>query len=103
MGLRGYLPKFVQGFLHHRTFQVRVKNHSSPIHTREMGIPQGVILSVTLFAVKINSLANVIPKDFRYTSSLYVDDYQLGYRHTDLNIIRHELQSTLDKIQLWVT
>ena len=101
MGLRGYLPKFVQGFLHHRTFQVRVKNHLSPIYTQEMGIPQGAILSVTLFAVKINSLANVIPKDLRYTSSLYVDDFQLSYRHTDLNIIRHELQSTLDKIQLW--
>ena len=40
---------------------------------QEMGVPQGSILSVTLFSLKINSLAKVLSKDVE--RSLYVDDF----------------------------
>ena len=38
-----------------------------------MGVPQGSILSVTLFILKINSIANVIPTGFE--KSLFGDDF----------------------------
>ena len=38
------------------------------------GVLQGSILSVTLFALKINSVAQLIPNNPQFTSSLYVDD-----------------------------
>jgi hypothetical protein len=38
-------------------FNVRVNSTYSEIQEQEMGVPQGSILSVTLFSIKINSLA----------------------------------------------
>ena len=54
--LRGRLPMFVSEFLSDRVFKVRFGNTFSDDYTQEMGVPQGSILSVTLFSLKINSL-----------------------------------------------
>ena len=53
-GLRGRLPTVVEGFLKNRQFQVC--SNFSQLYDQEMGIPQGSILSVTLFGQKINSV-----------------------------------------------
>ena len=55
-GLRGRLPNFISSFLHERSFEVRVGSTFSDSHPQEMGVPQGSILSVSLFSVKINSI-----------------------------------------------
>ena len=55
-GLRGRMPLFIQHFLNNRTFKVRLGALLSDIHNQEMGVPQGSILSVTLFILKINSI-----------------------------------------------
>jgi hypothetical protein len=41
-------------------FNVRVNSTYSDIQEQEMGVPQGSILSVTLFSIKINSLAKIL-------------------------------------------
>ena len=51
-GLRGSLPLFIAGFLADRKFQVRVGGSYSKPCNQEMGVPQGSILSVTLFCSK---------------------------------------------------
>ena len=48
----------------------------SDIHRQEMDSPQGSILSVTLFILKINSIADVIPSTFE--KFLFVDDFSIG-------------------------
>ena len=78
IGLRGNLPKFIQQFLNDRSFQVKAENQLSAVKRQHMGVPQGCILSVTLFIVKIDSIAQLIPKDPKNTSSLYVDDLQIS-------------------------
>jgi hypothetical protein len=40
-------------------FNVRVNSTYSEIQEKEMGVPKGSLLSVTLFSIKINSLAKV--------------------------------------------
>ena len=45
----------------------------SDIHEQEMGFPQGSILSVTLFILKINSFADIIP-----SKSFYVEDFSIS-------------------------
>jgi len=40
---------------------------------QEMGVPQGSVLSVTLFALKINSIVKAISPGVE--CSLYVDDF----------------------------
>ena len=70
-GLRGWLPLFIQGFLHNRQFQVRLGSHMSDSFDQEMGVPQGSILSVILFALKINSIVKNLSPGVE--CSLYVD------------------------------
>lgn len=100
-GLRGLLPKFIEQFLKNRTFKVRVNSTLSDSVEQENGVPQGSVLSVTLFIIKINQIANLIPKNPRMVASLYIDDLQLSFRHTDLNEIKTTLQETINTIYEW--
>ena len=61
-GLRGRLPIFISNVLQDRSFKVRVASTFSDSHPQEMGVPQGSILSVTLFSVKINSIHHPVFK-----------------------------------------
>jgi len=49
-GLRGRLPCFIEGFFKNRQFSVRLGACLSGLFDQEMGVPQGSVLSVTLFA-----------------------------------------------------
>ena len=51
-----FLPMFICDFLSDRYFKVRVGNTYSDPYSQEAGVPQGSILSVTLFSLKINNL-----------------------------------------------
>jgi hypothetical protein len=62
MGLKGKLPNCISNFLADREFNVRVNSTYSDIQEQEMGVPQRSILSVTLFSIKINSLAKISNK-----------------------------------------
>ena len=72
-GLRGRMPIFISKFLENRNFRIRLGSTLSDAFEQEMGVPQGSILSVTLFSLKINSLVKVLGKDVE--GSLYVDDF----------------------------
>ena len=68
---------------------------------QENGIPQGSILSVILFVILIDGISKLIPKDPRFHASLYMDDLQISYSHTDINIAKEKLQPLVDKIAGW--
>ena len=99
MGLRGNLPLFVKGFLHNRSFRVRVGGTLSQSFQQEMGVPQGSILSVTLFSIKINSLYKAVPSGL--TSSLYVDDLLLLASGKTTNTVERRLQVGIYRVQDW--
>ena len=67
--------------------------------TQEEGVPQGSILSVTLFIIKINSLAECIKKGI--DSSLFVEDFGLCYRGQNVDVIERQLQQCINKVQDW--
>ena len=72
-GLRGRLPCFIEGFVKNRQFSVRLGACLSGMFDQEMGVPQGSVLSVTLFALKINSIVKAISPGVE--CSLSVDDF----------------------------
>ena len=72
-GLRGRLPLFIESFLKNWQFHVRLGSSYSDLFDQEMGVPQGSILSVTLFGLKINSIVKAISPGVE--CSLYVDDF----------------------------
>lgn len=98
-GLRGRLPEFIGNFLTDRVFKVRVGACLSDCFNQEMGVPQGSILSVTLFILKINSIITCLPPGVR--SSLYVDDFLICYRAKQMRCIERQLQCCLNKINEW--
>ncbi|XP_058827599.1 uncharacterized protein LOC131687523 [Topomyia yanbarensis] len=65
----------VNSFLAERTFQVNVEGHLSPAHPLENGVPQGSVLSVTLFLVAIQPIFRVVPNSVQVL--LYADDILL--------------------------
>ena len=95
--LRGHLPIFIAIFLKDRSFKVRVGSTFSDSYLQEMGVPQGSILSVSLFSVKINSIAQCLKPGV--DCSLYVDDFQICYRSSNMSIIEGQLQLCLNKRQ----
>ena len=100
-GLRGHLPIFIAQLLKDRSFKLRVGSTFFESHLQEMGVPQGSILSVTLFSVKINNIAQCLKPGV--DCSLYVDDFQICYRSSNMSIIERQLQLCLIKLQQWAT
>ena len=100
-GLRGRMPIFISKFLENRNFRIRLGSTLSDAFEQEMGVPQGSILSVTLFSLKINSLVKVLGKDVE--GSLYVDDFLMSYRAKNTKSCERQLQGCLHKIEKWCT
>ena len=60
----------------------------SELHKQEQGVPQGSILSVTLFSIKINDIVkNINPG---VDCSLYVDDFLMCYRSKNMHTIERQ-------------
>ena len=98
-GLRGCLPMFICDFLSDRYFKVRVGNTYSDPYAQEAGVPQGSILSVTLFSLKINSIVSCLLPDIK--CSLYVDDLAIYYSSSHMPSIERKLQHSLNRLDRW--
>ena len=93
LGLRGRLPTFIENFLADRAMQVRVGFSLSDYYDQEQAVPQGGVLSTTLFSIKIN---DIVKCSGNLTDcSLYVDKSKAT--------IERQLQQNLNKIENWAT
>jgi len=95
-GLRGRLLLFIQSFLKNRQFHVRLGSSYSDLFDHKMGLPQGSILSVTLFGLKINSIIKTISTGVE--CSLYVYDFLMarnGLLCADVPLRNYSTKSTI--------
>ena len=99
MGLRGNLPVFIDNFLCDRSFMVVFGAVLSNTYVQEEGVPQGAILSTTLFNVKLNNIVKVLCPDVK--CSLYVDDFVIIFRSSTVQLIERRLQTNINKILDW--
>lgn len=99
LGYRGPMGFFISNFLRSRTFRVKIGNHLSDHYPQEQGVPQGSVMSVTLFALAINDIVADIPADI--CKSLYVDDLAIYYSSNNLNSMERKLQLAINKIKQW--
>ena len=97
-GLKGRLPICIDNFLSNRNFKVRVGT-TPGLQGQEEGVPQGSILSVTLFSIKINDIVKALNPGV--DCSLYVDDFLICYRSKHIHTIERQLQQCFNKIQKW--
>ena len=99
LGVKGRLAYFLESFLAERSFQVRVGSTLSDTFRLSQGVPQGSILSTTLFNIKINSIMNCL--DPKTDGSLYVDDFCMFYRSKSMRTIERHLQQCINRIEDW--
>ncbi|MBJ5505526.1 reverse transcriptase family protein, partial [Salmonella enterica subsp. enterica serovar Derby] len=98
-GLRGNLPLFIEGFLQNRRFRVRVGSTLSSYFPQEEGVPQGSVLSVTLFILRINDIFRQLPLTVRATG--FVDDLQIFCSSVNMGLAERQLQSAISKLSSW--
>ena len=98
-GMRGKLPLLIMDFLKDRIFKVRIGNTYSKEFSQEMGVPQGSVLSVTLFLIAINTVMRVITGQVNV--SLYVDDMRFSIASQRLESATRRMQTCLRKLDTW--
>ena len=99
LGRQGRLPIFIKRFLEDHTFQIRINNTLSDPKQKEIGVPQGSILSVILFMIKINKITMWLPQEIN--ESLYLDDSLLCYSSKNMVTIERKMQQCINKILKW--
>ncbi|MEL6605957.1 MAG: reverse transcriptase domain-containing protein [Cyanobacteria bacterium J06614_10] len=99
MGLRGNLPIFLQNFLKTREFCVRVGATHSDFVSQNEGLPQGSVLSVTLFAIAINDITKQLGQDVQCT--LYVDDFTIFKSAINEAHSTRAIQTTINRLENW--
>jgi hypothetical protein len=68
-------------------------------NVQENGDPQGSVLSVTLFAIAINSVVSTIGP--HVSTSLYVDDVVISCASKSMDTIERRLQLTINRLSHW--
>ncbi|GBN27822.1 hypothetical protein AVEN_28122-1 [Araneus ventricosus] len=63
------------------------------------GVPQGSVLSVTLFIIHLSQILNCLPPYVH--GSLYVDDLQISCQGSNMNMIERQLQHAVNKLVAW--
>ena len=99
--IRGSLGKFILNYLRNRRFRVKIGSHRSAYFEQQQGVPQGGVLSCSLFALAINDIVGDVPGDIQ--KSLYVDDLALYYASSRLPVIERKLQLAINQISKWAS
>ena len=99
MGIKGNLIRFIHSFLSNRFIKVRVGNVLSNAFKQEEGVPQGSVLSVTLFAVAINGILDEVPNPVR--ASLFVDDLAIYCTAYDAISACRYVQKAINAVSKW--
>ena len=79
---------------------VRVGGVCSEEFTQHQGVPQGSVLSCTLFSLAISELAKVIPANTDCT--LYVDDFAIYASGANLPRLTRLIQVAVNKAHVWL-
>lgn len=88
-GLNGHFLHYIKNFLSKRTFKVTMNGLKSQQKNLTNGVPQGEVLSVSLFLVAINKIANEIPDTVK--ACLFADDLLIYSSGNDIYNIRNNL------------
>ncbi len=97
--IKGNMFAFIQDFLRDRIFQVRIQDVLSSAYTQENGIPQGSVISPTLFIIGITGIAQIINPPVNY--GVFADDLVIYITSSNLQSQTSILQKTTNNLKKW--
>jgi len=101
MHVTGNLYNFIEQFLQNRKIAVRVNGTTSEYASIKAGVPQGSVISPTLFNIMINDIFNNIPEDIQY--SIYADDGAMWINCSNMQSGVEKIQIAIDAVRSWST
>ena len=100
MGLEGNQPHFIQQFLLARRISVRQGSTVSDPYAVVNGVPQGAVISPTLFIIMINDLMVKVGEGIQ--CSLYADDCAIWVSGLTVKECTDKIQAALNEIDVWL-
>lgn len=97
LGVPDYIQKIIHSFLTNRNFMVKVNETLSTPRNISAGLPQGSVLSPTLF----NVYTSDIPRMADTKLALFADDTALFTAHEDIFIAQNRIQNNLEELISW--
>lgn len=98
-GIKGRMYNYVENFLQNRRFRVWNAGAISSPRLQENGIPQGSVLSVTLFIIAMNSVFGSIPQGIHII--VYADDITLIIHGKYAAVVRRHMQNAVQNVVDW--
>lgn len=93
-----YLILIINSFLRNRTFSVKVDNAASGVKNIKFGLPQGAVLSPTLY----NVYTADVPIPERAEIALFADDTAFYYASRFYKQIENELRTTVNRFKKYL-
>ena len=97
VGINGNMLSWIEEYLRDREFQYLIGNSRSDVAPMKRGLPQGSILSPTLFNVMISD----IPHPERIKVYEYADDIAISVTCKDLQEATNLIQGAISQIEDW--
>ncbi|GFS13461.1 reverse transcriptase-like protein [Elysia marginata] len=98
-GVSHNMLKWIQNYLSQRTGRVSLQGRESRQAIFKDGIPQGGVLSPTLFLVFMNSIQNIIKPHVK--AALYADDLALICSEDSCGTAQKRLQECITLLEQW--
>nr|KAG5689418.1 hypothetical protein BaRGS_017936 [Batillaria attramentaria] len=98
-GIQGNMYKWTKSYLHNRRARVLVNGQCGRKVLLRQGVPQGGVLSPTLFILFMNDLVPELPRGIH--AALYADDLVLWCTEEHTTTARYRMQLALDKLTAW--
>lgn len=99
LGLSPRTIRYITKFLKERYVNIKIGNYTSPTYKLTAGVPQGAILSPTLFNIAMKDLPPLLHQITHLKFALYADDITLWCTHGSPGEQEQTLQSGLDTIK----
>ena len=88
--------KRISSFLYHRVARVKLDGSLSREIRLSEGVPQGSVLSATLFLLYVNDIVNTLPP--RVTNSQHADDLTAWTSAKHTSTATHVMQDTINRV-----
>lgn len=100
-GIGGNMGRYMEDFLSDRTFRVVVGGATSTSRILENGVPQGTVIAVTAFLIRMTEVEPFIPAGVEVR--MYADDILLSTKGWKASEVRKRSQKAVAAVEAWTT